>query len=151
MKFHIRSLLWLIASWVLIFSCQRKDLNFNTATASYIFDTLNVEKKVDEDQYFLILNPNNNCIGCYKSSYMKIQELRKRNDVQIITDEKTARIINNRDDKNLIIDYKRNIFRINPNQRISNKFLVVKNGRIREKVILHADNIDTLDFLVKEK
>ena len=70
----MKSSILLVCSFILLICCNAINENSDKPVINYIYNKLDMPRSVNEKQYFLILDPNYPCIGCYVKSFQKTQE-----------------------------------------------------------------------------
>jgi hypothetical protein len=124
--------------------CSKSSSDYNSDYVNYLYDSLGISYKENRKDFFLILNPNSKCFGCYKKGYETIKNIQQQENSFIITDQLVSRSIEAKNDKNVIIDSTKRFFLLNPHERYTNLFFTVYNKKIIEKVEISGLNTDTI-------
>jgi len=144
----MKSLFCLLISVLFLYGCGNEHNKYHPKVLEYISDSLGIKFGDKSEQYVLVLNPKNNCMGCYRKAYQKIKEIQEEEKIYVITDELTSRSIGGKESVYFIIDYEKELFDINADYPIQNKFYVIQNDRIIKQVTITPTNIDTIDTFV---
>lgn len=141
----MKSSFYLLISVLFLHACRSEHNKYHKKVVEYIGERLEVNFQSDSEQYVLVLNPYNNCLGCHYKAYQKIKEIQNEENVYVITDELTSRSIGGEESEYFIIDYEKKLFDINADYPIQNKFYVIQNNQIVNQVTITPSNIDTID------
>ncbi|MFT6948039.1 MAG: hypothetical protein ACJARP_002472 [Vicingaceae bacterium] len=147
-KLFVKSLFCLLISVLFLCACGSEHNKYHAKVVEYIRENLGIQFQDKSEQYVLVLNPYNNCVGCHYKAYQKIKEIQNEEKVFVITDELTSRSIGGAESDYFVIDYEKELFDINADYPIQNKFYVIQNNQIINQVTITPTNIDTIDTFV---